>query len=121
MLNLQHPSFLTWPKRFFTNMSTYTKYLHEIRTHGCHLTDRLEVDEFEYLQGLNNQNKNVFEQNENKTLTQHHVSENLNKKNFGDNLEDNPQDIHEDNQLDILVDKQQGASHDDDKGGFEFE
>ena len=42
-------------------MINYTKYLHEIKTDGVHLTFGVKVDDFENLEELSNLIINVFD------------------------------------------------------------
>ena len=60
-------------------MNNLLKYLHDIETDGTDLTDCLKTDGFEKLEDLYNLSINVFELNENTTLTQVHISKVMNK------------------------------------------
>ena len=71
------------PKR----VSNYKTKLDEIKTDGIDLTDGIKVDDIGKLEELNIQNINVFELNEDKTLTQVYAPTNMNKNE--NNNEDN--------------------------------
>ena len=85
ILAVLHP-----PKDNPDRLSVHTKHLRKIKTDGIVFFGGLNIYDMENLEELNNLNINVFELNEEKTLTQLFVSTNMNGN------EHDKVDIHED-------------------------
>ena len=85
------------PPRENQNTVSDQKTSYEFKTGWIDLTKGPKVDDMGKLEKRNNLNRNVFELNEDKTLTQFYVPKSMKKSKNEDNLENSQQDFHEDN------------------------